>query len=66
MITLNDVTQRLDGTNFDTYRLKDLISSKEEMTEEEINGLKERLEYLECNDNTDEGFDEKLKLRSLL
>jgi len=55
MITLNQVTKRLDGTTFDSYTIGDLDFALGEMTEEEVKGLKERLEYLEkVNEENDD------------
>ena len=65
MLKLNTVTQRLDGTDYESYRLADLIDSIVEMTDEEISGLRNRLEYLERAELDDDEFDEKLKLRSM-
>lgn len=65
MITLNEVTKRIDNSTFDTYRIKDLVLTVYEMTEDEKKGLIERLEYLENNDINDDEFEEKLVLRTL-
>lgn len=80
MKTLNEITQRLDGTTFNTWKVRDFDLS--EMIKEEIEGLKERLEILENTEDLDvaadgfgdnyeefEGmdlFDERSILRSIL
>lgn len=79
MVTLNTVTQRMDGTNFNTYRLNDLVRSVKEMTKNETDGLKARLELLENTEELDVAadgfgedfsgmdlFDERSILRSIL
>lgn len=75
MTTLNEVTQRIDQTDFNTYKLADWAGTFKEMTDEEKDGLQERLVHLEEKaeagedmmenfDGLDE-FDEMMILRSL-
>jgi len=47
MITLNEVTQRQDNANFNTYKRCDWAGTFDAMTDEEKAGLKERLDRLE-------------------
>lgn len=76
MTKLNEVTQRIDSENFDAYNSRTFLALKDQMTTEEIQGLKERLEVLEekwaNDDDMMENFDgvdeadELLRLRTLL